>query len=37
MLPNRVLLRAVLGHVRALAPEPVRPEIDKLERELLPY
>jgi hypothetical protein len=34
LLPNRVILRAMLGHVRALAPEPLRPAIDRLEREM---
>jgi len=34
LLPNRVILRAMLNHVRALAPEPLRPAVDRLEREL---
>lgn len=35
MLPNRVFLRAMLGHMRALAPEPLRSDLDGLEREML--
>ena len=35
LLPNRVLLRAMLGHVRALAPEPLRPAVDRLERDMM--
>jgi len=34
LLPNRVALRALLGHVRALAPEPLRPDVDRLERDM---
>jgi len=34
LLPNRVFLRAMLGHVRALAPEPLKPAVDRLEREM---
>ncbi|REK59528.1 MAG: hypothetical protein C6W55_01090 [Thermobacillus sp.] len=34
LLPNRVILRAMLGHVRALAPEPLQPAVDRLEREM---
>ena len=34
LLPNRVILRGMLSHVRLLAPEPLRPAVDRLEREL---
>jgi len=35
LLPNRVMMRAMLGHVRDLAPDALRPEIDELERDML--
>jgi AcrR family transcriptional regulator len=35
MLPSRVFLRAMLGHVRALAPEPLRSDVERLAREML--
>ena len=35
LLPNRVVLRALLGHMRALASDSLRPDIDRLEREIL--
>ena len=34
LLPNRVALRALLGHVRAIAPGTLRPDVDRLERAI---
>ena len=35
LLPNRLIVRSLLSHIRATAPDSLKPAIDRLERELM--